>query len=291
MTLKEIAMFKTFMRGRGLDKLFVGMYNSYRVGANPRSLEEYLVKVGVHEVFAKAFLFEMQSFTKSEARTYAYWEHIQDLFETYMEANEHLFVAADIQQIMGRGKVLRYNWDNGMKGTGGKQDRKTTSNRYMELLSKYVTTTKTEDENSEETSNADSIGSVSNIEFFDLTNRTPSVGKLGETELLVYARFGNSRVIFNRAHSKEILRSGLIFMNIGRDEYTGQVRIVFNNENGLSYAPSSAKEGRVVINSKKLINLLSKLFAQEGNDMYTLRISKNISPISKYLTYNIDNAQ
>lgn len=289
MTLKEIAMFKTFMRGRGLDKLFVGMYNSYRVGANPRSLEEYLVKVGAHEVFAKAFLFDMQNIAKSESRTYAYWARIQDSFEAYMEANEHLFVAADIQLIMGRGKVLRYNWDNGMKGTASKQDRQTTSERYMTLLSKYITTTKTEEENEEKLSNADSIGSVSNIEFFDLTNRTTSVGKLGETELLVYARCGNSRVTFNRDRSKEILSSGLMYMNIGRDEYTGQVRIVFNGESGLPYAASSVKEGKVIINSKKLIELLAKLFTKEGNDMYTLRISKNISPTNKYLTYNIDN--
>ena len=130
---------------------------------------------------------------------------------------------------------------------------------------------------------------LSQFKFFDLSGGSRQQrGVMPDDEVSVCTRKGSHKLSFSSSHSREILASGLRYMAIGQDEFTGQVRLIFNNDgNGLQYPPSCVKDKKVVVNSKQLTDLLSELFNESG-DYYTLRISNNIAHSAKYLTYNID---
>lgn len=260
MRKENIALLKKFLIGRGIETIFVGLYKSDL--KNELSVDEYLQRADESEVLSRAFFIDYED-EKSPFRKREYWLEQQRLFNRELENAE-----AD-------GWYLPSNVHNVTKWY----------NEEIEVIQRGLRSKKKQKENNAK----DLMGmkGLAQFKFFDLGTRQQN-GVLPNNVVSVCTRKGSHKLSFSVAHSREILASGLRYMAIGQDEFTGQVRLIFNNDgNGLQYPPSCIKDKKVVVNSKQLTDLLSELF-NESDDYYTLRISNNIAHSAKYLTYNID---
>ena len=263
MRKENIALLKKFLIGRGIETIFVGLYKSDL--KNELSMDEYLERADESEVLSKAFFIDYErEDEKSPFRKREYWREQQRLFNREIENAE------------AEGWYLPTNVHNVTKWY----------NEEIEVIKRGIKSKKKQQENN--TKDLMGMKGLSQFKFFDLNNNLQRRNTISDDEIAVSTRKGSHKLSFSVAHSREILSSGLRYMAIGQDEFTGQVRLIFNNDgNGLQYPPSCVKDKKVVVNSKALTDLLSELFNESG-DYYTLRISNNIAHSAKYLTYNID---
>lgn len=266
MTKENIALFKRFLCGRGLETIFVGLYRAD--AKNEVSVDVYLLNADSRDVLSKAFFIKNES-QSSPFRTRAYWVEQQRLFD-----NEVI-------------KASRDGWYRD-------QNKPTVDKWYSHPIgyaheAKKKAKEGVNDALQEEHNEKDKMGikGLAPFTFFDLSSKTRNPSSLAQNTISVNTRNGSYKLAFNATHSEEILASGLLYMAVGKDEYTGQVRIVFNNEGGLTYPKSCYDSHRVVINSAALCNLLKKIFERD-EEFFLLRISKNIANSKKYLTYNIN---
>lgn len=270
MIKENIALFKRFLYGRGLETIFVGLYRAD--SKNEVGLDVYLLNVDSRDVLSKAFFIKNES-AQSPFRTRAYWVEQQRLFDN------------EVQKASRDGWYCDHNaptvdkWYRhplGVEQYAHKAEKKAKEGVHDTLQ--------------EEHNEKDKMGmkGLAQFTFFDLSSKTRNPSSLAHDVVSVNTRNGCYKFSFDATHSEEILASGLKYMAVGKDEYTGQVRVVFNNEDGLTYPKSCVDSHRVVINSAALVNLLKSLFGRD-EEFFLLRISKNIANSKKYLTYNIDN--
>lgn len=79
---RNVKLFKQFLKFRGLDTMFVGMYRSYRFPTNPESFDEFLAKVDSFLVIQEAFDFNR---IKGESSFNAkFWANLNSKWVTYM---------------------------------------------------------------------------------------------------------------------------------------------------------------------------------------------------------------
>lgn len=263
MTKENIALLKRFLCGRGLETIFVGLYRAD--AKNEVSVDVYLLNADSRDVLSKAFFIKNES-QASPFRTRAYWIEQQRLFD-----NELIKAARD--------------------GWYSDHNAPTVDKWYSHPIGveQLARESKKRDALQEEHDKKNKMGikGLAPFTFFDLSSKTRNPSSLAQNTISVNTRNGCYKLAFNATHSEEILASGLRYMAVGKDEYTGQVRIVFNNEDGLTYPKSCHDSHRVVINSAALCNLLKTLFDRD-EDFFVLTISKNIANSKKYLTYNIN---
>lgn len=284
MKKENIALFKRFLVSRGLDLIYVGLYNSDR--KNEDDVEVFLLNVDANDVLAKAFFIKEGYDTASPFRQRRYW------LDKQQEFNQEMISAAKEGWYSTHNANRIEKWASTELGisTSKKKKKKVAQvvpQKKVEVApTPQVPKVETPKAKKEESTSAKAVASVSQFKFFDLSSKPSSCG-LRENEISVNCKNGSHKVSFNATHSNEILESGLKYMAVGQDEFTGQVRFVFNTEKGLAYPPSCVKDGKVVINSVALVNLMQKLFGRT-DEYFTLRISANIANSTKYLTYNIN---
>lgn len=264
----DVALFKRFLHREGIEKIFLGLYRSQ----NEEKIENYLGQTTVDRVILDAFTIEKED-ESSPFLTRQFWELKQiDWEEETVKADINGWYRKDNTEI---DKWLRIPYNSIVERISSKVEKERKKKENAE-----------QSERQREALSQPEVTRPNSFKFFDIGGRSASSSTIKENELVVNSRAGSSRVSFSKYHSREIIASGLKYMGIGRDEYTGQVRIVFNDEQGVPYPQSCAKEGSVVVNSTKLVKLLKELFEVE-NDYFVLHISQNLANSEKYLTYNI----
>lgn len=301
MIKENIALFKRFIIGRGLDTIYTSFY--YDDIKNKMPLEEFLLIVDEKEVLANAFYIKGDETNTSPFRKRSYWLDMQQKFddECRHAGNNGWYSAWNVKNIN--------KWLKAPIGIMA-QKQAEAKRKKMEAEKKKAEAPKVEEptpapptpatptppqpnaEIQEEHNKKDKMGmkGTSPFKFFDLKHHSPAKQQ-GMNELQVSNKEGSTyRVTFSKKHSAEIIESGLRYMAIGQDEYTSAVRIVFNDEGGLEYPQSCLGKNSVVINSRALTKLLSELFDME-EDSYTLNISDNLAHSKKYLTYQITKKQ
>ena len=106
MTFYEIAMLKRFMHNKGIERMFMGFYSSdMRIASNPKSLEEFLRKADVKNVFLTGFYFVTNS-----DHGYVYWSVVQKNFVEYIRTYVQTY-SDDLESLSGVYKYLRHNYD------------------------------------------------------------------------------------------------------------------------------------------------------------------------------------
>ena len=106
MTLKEIAMFKTFLDAGGAVGAFIGLYRTRKLKENPQSIEEYLRQVDPSNVCMRAFYWVCNS-----TFGYDYWQHIQSNWDEF-RAYDFEITDDDILELSRGAEILRRNWDS-----------------------------------------------------------------------------------------------------------------------------------------------------------------------------------
>lgn len=257
----EIALFKRFLSRKGLEKIFVAMYRSQ----NEDKIEYYLDNIAVDKVITHAFTLTKED-SSSPFLTNQFWEQKQREWQQEI-------VSADINGWFSRDNLEIDKW------------LRVPYNAISDNLGKKKHKEEEQKQNSTTTPSSP-LTTESSFKFFDLGRTQTTSASIDDNEIVVNSRPGSNRVSFSKVRSKEIIESGLQYIAIGRDEYTGIIRIVFNNEHGIPYPKSCAKAGHVVVNSKQLVDLLKKIFGRDEN-YFSLHISDNIANSPKYLTYNV----
>lgn len=102
----EVALFKHFMRGKGVTTIWINLYRKNHLKENPTSVEEFLSVVKPEDVCMKAFRFYVGS-----DYGFDYWSRITVMWMNFFETNKNNYTADEWWRLTGMSKILRTNWD------------------------------------------------------------------------------------------------------------------------------------------------------------------------------------
>ena len=292
MTLQEIAMLKAFVKDRGMDEMFISLYTKYKLKENPISIEEYLQKVDASNVFVSAFYWIINS-----RFGYDYWQEFQRKWDRYRVEKINEYPMDDIRNFRGRGKSLRYNWDDPkFWHTQGRID---TAERYgmelsieeLEKIAKeydrvgYNSQTKTYDGLGKDLRLANKklseIDPLCEFELAELPSKKAGARRLMDDEISYNVKNKGWRLTFNQKTSKSIkARGGYEYATIGRNK-KGDVMLMLNDANGVPMQ-NSTKEN-ATIGSKVLCEKLAEYL--NINERYVVLKIKEIAKTDDYVAY------
>lgn len=296
MTLQEIAMLKAFVKDRGMDEMFISLYTKYKLKENPISIEEYLQKVDASNVFVSAFYWIANS-----RFGYDYWQEFQRKWDRYRNDKINEYPMEDIRNFKGRGKSLRYNWDD--PKFWHIQGRMDTAERYgtelpvkeLEKIAQeydrvgYNSQTKTYNGFGKDLRLANKkLSEIDNkttdlLCEFELAELPPKVGtrRLMDDEISYNVKNKGWRLTFNQKTSKSIkARGGYEYATIGRNK-KGDVMLMLNDANGVPMQ-NSIKEN-ATIGSKVLCEKLAEYL--NINEQYVVLKIKEIAKTNDYVAY------
>ena len=102
----DIALWKHFIKDKGMATVFINLYRKNHLKSNPISIEEYLKKVEPQDVCMKAFTFYPNS-----DYGYDYWSKMTLMWMEFLATNENNYTADEWYKLTGMSKILRTNWD------------------------------------------------------------------------------------------------------------------------------------------------------------------------------------
>lgn len=325
MKTANIALFKYFLAHRKIGGVFASFYRLY--GSKNKNVEEYLTTVDAKIVLALAFP-RMPETMPDNIYNPAFWADLDCQWRANLYAvnytpwykieKEHERIAALPLNALTIESVKVPNYADPRRASAIyaerlAQEREELRERervdgenaekaekaawdYIDNGDKQVTVPppKTPQKAKETPKKARvDTPSASSFKFFDLTPTTKTQSSKRDNVLFVNTRSGSYKVTFYRRVAKEV--AALPYMRIGRDEYTGDVRIVFSrDDSGLRWLPNKGVSGGascIYVNSKALVELLKRLFHHEKDEWFYLRVSPNLAHVDEYRTYQItDNA-
>lgn len=126
------------------------------------------------------------------------------------------------------------------------------------------------------------------ITFFDFGGEAKSHSSIRNHEINVFLTETNHDITFNIFDSETILKGGFTRVRIARINLTGEILIVFNNDNGFTFSKPSSNSKNVRLRKKGVSQfIIQQVTKQSANGKYTFQISENVSNSDEYLTYKI----
>jgi len=261
MKTANIALFKEFLVGEGLDKMFVGMYKQCPFPENPANIEEYFKNVDVSEVVMNAFRFPegLEKFGLD------FWFDVAIKWEKKLReatADGSQYATYNQAKIERKAAKPLSMWQTPQKSNAVQKKEPT------EQKPRVVQT--------------DEEAVVSDFKFFSINES--SHRKLLDGRISITANQSGHRLTFNRTVSEEIVNANLLKFQIGQKGEDKHLYMVFsNNADGINWRSNS---GNVVIANKPLVVKICKFFGlKEGYEQ--LAISKNQANVKSLLVYKI----
>ena len=280
MTLIEIAMFKNFVKDRGMDDLFINLYVKYRLKQNPLSIEEYLVQADADNVMLSAFYWVTNSHFG-----YDFWQDFQRRWDRYRVEKLGEYPMCDIRNFKGKGKVLRHNWDSPQFWKT--EARVDSSERYGVILDaneiKRIENEYKRQNIDKKVVNNEKPDVLKDFELVDI--RRKKTNRLADDEISLNTKT-KFNISFNQTTTKELQKRGGYEYAALRVNKNGEVCLFLNDETGVPMLDGKRKDGgneNATINSKALCVRIKELLGVEEGYV-TLKI-KEISKTDDYVAY------
>ena len=281
----QIALWKHFIKDKGMATVFINLYRKNHLKENPISIEEYMRNVEPQDVCMKAFRFYVNS-----DYGYDYWSKITVMWMEFLAMNENNYTADEWWKLTGMSKILRTNWDAARhwkeetKLTAairlgidlsliGCEDKTPTapptqlSEEYLreqtklEMAEHDFTGVPEHDDAHDDAKAAKSEkettgGIFGEFELLSLRPRSHNARRLKNDEVSINTRDNRGRLTFNQAISNEIkARGGYEYASLLRNK-KGEVLLWLNDTDthGVSVIDGKARKNQnVCISSKTLI--------------------------------------
>ena len=280
MTLIEIAMFKNFVKDRGMDDLFINLYVKYRLKQNPLSVEEYLVQADADNVMLSAFYWVTNSHFG-----YDFWQDFQRRWDRYRVEKLGEYPMSDIRNFKGKGKVLRHNWDSPHHWKS--EARVDSAERYGVMMDKdevKIIESEHKRQNIDKKIPIDNVADpLKDFELVDVTRKKTC--RLGNDEVSLNTR-SKFNVTFNQNITSDMQKRGGYEYAALRVNKKGEVCLWLNDETGVPVVDGKRKDGSVgnaAINSKILCMRIKELLGVE--DGYVILKVKEIARTDDYIAY------
>lgn len=280
MTLIEIAMFKNFVKDRGMDELFINLYVKYRLKQNPLSVEEYLVQADAANVMLSAFYWLTNSHFG-----YDFWQDFQKRWDRYRVEKLGEYPMCDIRNFKGKGKVLRHNWDSPQFWKT--EARVDSAERYGVILDaneiKRIENEYKRQNIDKKVVNDEKPDVLKDFELVDI--RRKKTNRLADDEISLNTKT-KFNISFNQTTTKELQKRGGYEYAALRVNKNGEVCLFLNDETGVPMLDGKRKDGgneNATINSKALCVRIKELLGVEEGYV-TLKI-KEISKTDDYVAY------
>lgn len=239
MTPFQIALWKHFIKDKGMATVFINLYRKNHLNENPISIEEFMRNVEPQDVCMKAFRFYVNS-----DYGYDYWSKITLMWMEFLATNENNYTADEWYKLTGMSKILRTNWDAARhwreetKLTAAIRlgidpsligcDDKTPTAPPTQLSEEYLREKTKEEMSSKDFSgvpehdnaHADDVsvknrrkstaksGIFSEFELMDLRSKSHESRRLLDDEISINRRDEKGRLTFSQKISKEIKARG-----------------------------------------------------------------------------------
>lgn len=280
MTLIEIAMFKNFVKDRGMDELFINLYVKYRLKQNPLSIEAYLVQADAANVMLSAFYWLTNSHFG-----YDFWQDFQKRWDRYRVEKLGEYPMCDIRNFKGKGKVLRHNWDSPQFWKT--EARVDSAERYGVILDaneiKRIENEYKRQNIDKKVVNNEKPDVLKDFELVDI--RRKKTNRLADDEISLNTKT-KFNISFNQTTTKELQKRGGYEYAALRVNKKGEVCLFLNDETGVPMLDGKRKDGgneNATINSKALCVRIKELLGVEEGYV-TLKI-KEISKTDDYVAY------
>ena len=280
MTLIEIAMFKNFVKDRGMDELFINLYVKYRLKQNPLSIEAYLVQADAANVMLSAFYWLTNSHFG-----YDFWQDFQKRWDRYRVEKLGEYPMCDIRNFKGKGKVLRHNWDSPQFWKT--EARVDSAERYGVILDaneiKRIENEYKRQNIDKKVVNNEKPDVLKDFELVDI--RRKKTNRLADDEISLNTKT-KFNISFNQTTTKELQKRGGYEYAALRVNKNGEVCLFLNDETGVPMLDGKRKDGgneNATINSKALCVRIKELLGVEEGYV-TLKI-KEISKTDDYVAY------
>lgn len=280
MTLIEIAMFKNFVKDRGMDELFINLYVKYRLKQNPLSIEAYLVQADAANVMLSAFYWLTNSHFG-----YDFWQDFQKRWDRYRVEKLGEYPMCDIRNFKGKGKVLRHNWDSPQFWKT--EARVDSAERYGVILDaneiKRIENEYKRQNIDKKVVNNEKPDVLKDFELVDI--RRKKTNRLADDEISLNTKT-KFNISFNQTTTKELQKRGGYEYAALRVNKKGEVCLFLNDETGVPMLDGKRKNGgneNATINSKALCVRIKELLGVEEG--YTILNIKEISKTDDYVAY------
>jgi len=305
MTPFQIALWKHFIKDKGMATVFINLYRKNHLKENPISIEEYMRNVEPQDVCMKAFRFYVNS-----DYGYDYWSKITLMWMEFLAMNENNYTADEWYKLTGMSKILRTNWDAARhwreetKLTAAMRlgidlsligcENKPNTAQPTELSEEYLRErTKHEMDELDEvnggvkTDEPKRTGSfLGEFELLSVRPKARGKRRLQADEISINLRDKRGRITFNQYLSKEISeRGGYEYASLMRNK-KGEVLLWLNDtdKNGVNVIDGySDKNKNVNITSKVMVEKIAT-FLNIKNDYEIIKVTE-VEKTNKYVAY------
>ena len=259
MTPYEIALFKTYIDGKGMATPFIQLFRKYRIRTNPTHIEDYFKSVDAKSVCMKAFYWLTNS-----RWGYDYWRDVQNGFDEYLR-NKRATREEDTElewwSLHGMYKILRTNWD-------AEKHWKMETVKKAELRLGIIKREEREDRLPIEIvsfgsdDDADDLDDEKDIKTthdplseFNFVDISPRRSVLKPDEASINTRNKKFSLTFNQPESLAIHNKGFKYAALMRNN-RGDIVVLVNETTGVKILDTTMNEkgGNCVINNKQLIS-------------------------------------
>ena len=249
---RNIKLFKTFLKFRGLDTMFLGLYKSYRFEDNPESLDDYLKNVDSAFVIQEAFDFNKIKATASFNSRF--WSDLSKKWSKYMKEQTE----------------KGYYWGE------GKAKKKTEGSAPLNLMETppappLMPEPKTEEEPVEVVKH-----DWSGLNLIPLKpSRRKTMPQPQPLEIRVCTASGNT-VVLSTHISSALVRFGLLTMDMQVDRTTNRLVFVFGKD--MTYNVNPYSNDIYAITHKTVVTYLQKYLDIEFDKgkVYYINIQEKI---------------
>lgn len=296
MTPIQIAYFKHFLFDKGIQRIYISMYQHRRLGGdeknntpNPVSLEQFFREVHASKVIMRAFFFPMNS-----DYGYDYWSKLNDQWKEYWDIHKDNFSNDKVVTLKGTFAILRQNWDNKeywksetkeatYKRTGIEpppvEDDLETAFDVPPIPDPQEVATEEVEENEEPEVQESQPGSL--LEGFSLVETANTHGgkRMSTNTVSINLRSGGYRVTFSAKVSEKLYKHKYEYVKLLTNKDTKEIALIFNHLSGCVVSLKGKSEGRnVTINSKDIVNHIHSFYEMgKKDDYYFLEITATIN--------------
>lgn len=259
MNLIEIAIFKHYVKDRGIRKPFRKNYmQSLYISKNPTAVEDFLSNVEPLVVITKA----IRSYNRNSPFGFEFWQDVNAEWKEYYERIKKkggaIMEGKGLKELDGYFKVLRENWDS--KDPTVWEDLNVALRRYG--LSVIDTPDEMENAPAGDDSEEESTGDE--LEFVDLKKTNFKSSRLCDNEGSVNTRHKGYRLLVARNISQFIRDKEFIYCRLATNK-AGELIVHFNREGNSSdfirLTDSCMDVNRnVTVNSKLFVMYIRKFF-------------------------------
>lgn len=296
MTPIQIAYFKHFLFDKGIQRIYISMYQQRRLrgdekgdkSANPESIEQFFKDVHASKVIMKAFYFPINS-----DYGFDYWTKLNDQWKEYWDIHKENFSNDKYVTLKGTFAILRQNWDNreywkaeskettyhrtGIEPPPVKEDLETA---FDVLSVKEPETVASEDieEKMDSKENESQPGSLlDGFQMVESISNSYGVRRNILSNIVsVNLRNGGYRITFSIDVTEKLRKHKYEYVKYLTNPNTKEVAFIFNHQSGCNVSMSEHRN--LTINSKAIVEHIHKFYnLKKLNDYFLLKITATIN--------------